>query len=84
MKSSAKPLSTFAMQPGLDPNDRKIGQFLCNSRCDDNIEAIQRWLTTCLSDPDNHDKANDLEKLKTALSSALFTRVPGQFLKDFQ
>ena len=68
---------------GLDPKDCKIGRFICNSLCDDNLDATARWLKESLEEADVLEEGIQLDQIEMAFRSALRTRVPGHLLGDF-
>ena len=65
---------------GMDPTDRKIGRFICNSLCEDNLEATMRWLEEHLDESGALLEEIRLDKIESAFRSALFTRVPNRLL----
>ena len=67
---------------GIDPTDRKIGRFICNSLCEDNLEATKRWLEEYLDESDALLEEIRLDKIESAFRSALFSRVPNRLLGD--
>ncbi|PLW66581.1 hypothetical protein [Pseudohalioglobus lutimaris] len=65
---------------GIDPTNRKIGRFICNSLCEDNLQATKHWLEEHLNESDTFLEEARLDKIESAFRSALFTRVPSRLL----